>query len=88
MHEMSLMVDLMRKIETVAMEHGAGRIARVRIKLGALSHFSSEHFREHFVHASRGTRAEGATLEVAVSDDVGDPRAQDVMLESVEVAEE
>jgi hydrogenase nickel incorporation protein HypA/HybF len=83
MHEMSLMVDLMRKIELVAMEHGAGRVARVKIKLGALSHFSPEHFREHFVHASRGTRTEGATLEVAVSGDAGDPRAQDVMLESV-----
>jgi hydrogenase nickel incorporation protein HypA/HybF len=87
MHEMSLMLDLIRKIETVAVEHGTGRVARVKIKLGALSHFSPEHFREHFVHASRGTRAEGATLEVAVSDDAGDPRAQDVMLESVEMVE-
>jgi hydrogenase nickel incorporation protein HypA/HybF len=87
MHEMSLMVDLMRKIETVALEHGAGRVARVKIRLGALSHFSPEHFREHFMHASRGTRAEGATLEVAVSDDAVDPKAQDVMLESVEVVE-
>lgn len=87
MHEMSLMADLMLKIETVAMEHGAGRVARVKIKLGALSHFSPEHFRDHFVHASRGTRAEGATLDVVESDDTCDPRAQDVMLESVEVAE-
>ena len=86
MHEMSLMVDLMRRIEGAARAHGGGRVCRVKVTLGALSHFSPEHFREHFSHAARGTLAEGAALDIAVRQDPHDPRALDVLLESVEVA--
>jgi hydrogenase nickel incorporation protein HypA/HybF len=55
--------------------------------LGALSHFSPSHFREHFDRVSAGTKAEGAALDIHTSSDIGDPRAQDVLLESVELAE-
>jgi hydrogenase nickel incorporation protein HypA/HybF len=87
MHEMSLMADLLRKVERIAEEHGRGRIVRLTVRLGALSHFSPSHFREHFDRASAGTMAEGATLDIHTSSDIGDPRAQDVLLETVELGE-
>ncbi|MGI9431731.1 MAG: hydrogenase maturation nickel metallochaperone HypA [Myxococcota bacterium] len=85
MHEMSLMRSLMRQLEGLADQEGAGTITAVRLRLGALSHFSPEHFREHFAQVSPGTRAAGATLEISTSDDIHDPHAQDVVIESLEV---
>jgi hydrogenase nickel incorporation protein HypA/HybF len=88
MHESSLMTGLMKQISRVARENGGGRIVRVKVTLGALSNFSADHFREHFLHASRGTLADHAELDIHLDDDIRSPRAQDVMVESVEVAEE
>lgn len=85
MHEMSLMNDLMGKIDAVAREQGAARVVGVSVRLGALAHISPDHFREHFVAGSRGTRAEGAELTIELSEDVNDPQAQDILLRSVEV---
>ncbi len=85
MHERALMTDLMREIEEVARVDGATRVTRVSVRLGALSHFTQEHFREHFVDASRGTVAEGAAVDAVLADDLDDPRATGVVLESVEV---
>jgi len=87
MHEMSLMADLLRRVERIAEEQGGGRIARLTVRLGALSHLSPSHFRDHFDRASTGTKAEGAALDIHTSSDIGDSRAQDVLLESVEVEE-
>lgn len=87
MHEASLMKTLMRRVEDLAREHGARRITRIAVKLGALSHFSPDHFREHFEQASRGTVAEGASLEIELLTDISDPRAQDVIVESVDIEE-
>jgi hydrogenase nickel incorporation protein HypA/HybF len=84
-HERALMDDLMRKIVSVAHENGGVRVVRITVRLGALSHFSPEHFREHFVDASRGTLAEGAQVEAVLEDDVHAPNADGVVLESVEV---
>jgi hydrogenase nickel incorporation protein HypA/HybF len=85
MHEASLMRGLMRKIGEVVEREGASRVVRVEVWLGALSHMSAEHFAEHFAVSSAGTLAEGATLEVTVSEDTGHANAQDIMLVSVEV---
>lgn len=85
MHESSLMKGLLRKLETLARENGGGRITCVRVWLGALSHFSREHFREHFEVDARGTVAEGATLEITLSEDPLDPRSLEVVLESADV---
>jgi hydrogenase nickel incorporation protein HypA/HybF len=79
------MDDLMRKIESVARENGGVRVTRVTVRLGALSHFTPEHFREHFVDASRGTVAEGAEVDSVLEDDIHAPNANGVVLESVEV---
>jgi hydrogenase nickel incorporation protein HypA/HybF len=85
MHEQALLRDLMVKVDAVAEAEG-GRVVRVRVWLGALSHFTPEHFREHFADASRGTAAEGADVDAVLDDDLTDPRAGGVVLESVEVA--
>jgi hydrogenase nickel incorporation protein HypA/HybF len=84
-HERALMQDVMRKIEEVAREDGAARVTRIAVRLGALSHFTPEHFREHFEDASRGTMAEGAHVDATVDSDTYHERARDVVLESVEV---
>jgi len=84
-HEKALMDDLLREIQRAAEESGGGRVVGVRVHLGALSHFTAEHFREHFVDATRGTIAEGARVETELGTAIDDPRAQGVVLESIEV---
>jgi hydrogenase nickel incorporation protein HypA/HybF len=79
------MRDVMRKIEETAAAEGATRVTRVAVRLGALSHFTPEHFREHFADASRGTLAEGSTVDAVVEEDITDADACEVVLESVEV---
>jgi hydrogenase nickel incorporation protein HypA/HybF len=85
MHEVSLIVNLMRRIDAIAKVERARRIVGVSVWLGALSHMSAEHFVEHFERAAAGTVAEGARLDVTVSDDPYDANAQDLMIESVAV---
>jgi hydrogenase nickel incorporation protein HypA/HybF len=79
------MRDLMHKIESSARAEGGIRVTRIRVRLGALSHFTPEHFREHFEDASRGTLAEGADVETKLCSDPTEPDAQGVVLESVEL---
>ena len=67
MHEFSLMADLLRKIESVAQQQSAIKVSSVKVRLGALCHISPEHFRDHFMMASRGTVAEGADLAIEVA---------------------
>ena len=81
MHERALMADVMREIEQVAAAEGATRVVRVRVRLGALSHFTPDHFREHFVDASRGTLAAGATVDARLDE----ARTSDVVIEEIEV---
>ncbi|MCB1123831.1 MAG: hydrogenase maturation nickel metallochaperone HypA [Verrucomicrobiae bacterium] len=85
MHEHSLLNNLMHKIEQVVHEQHAERATKVTIRLGAFSHISPGHFREHFDQAKPGTVADGAELEVYASDDESDPFAQEMILESLEV---
>lgn len=87
MHEFSLIADLLRKIEALARSEHADRVTAVRVRIGALAHISAGHFREHFVRGARGTPAEDARLDIEVSEDISDPSAQDILLQSVEVCE-
>jgi hydrogenase nickel incorporation protein HypA/HybF len=84
-HEKALMDDLMRKILGSAQAEGAARVTRIRVRLGALSHFTEAHFREHFADASRGTLAEGAVVDARLGTDPTEPHAQGVVLESIDV---
>jgi hydrogenase nickel incorporation protein HypA/HybF len=84
-HEKALMDDLMRTIESQARAESALRVTRIRVRLGALSHFTPGHFREHFADASRGTLAEGADVETELRTDPTEAEAQGVVLESIDV---
>jgi hydrogenase nickel incorporation protein HypA/HybF len=85
MHEASLMQNLIQTLEAIAQEQNATRVLAVKVRLGALSHLSAEHFSEHFAIASQHTLIEGARLDIDTSDDLSDPMAQDIFLESLEV---
>jgi hydrogenase nickel incorporation protein HypA/HybF len=84
-HERALMDDLVRKVLAVAETEGAGSVARIRVRLGALSHFTPEHFVEHWLDASRGTIAEGSAVDATIDESLTAEAAQGVLLESVEV---
>ncbi len=87
MHELSLLNDIFGKINRVARENDADRVLGVKIRLGALSHISAGHFREHFADAAKGTIVENAKLEVVEDDDPEAPDAQEMILESIELPE-
>ena len=86
MHEHSLMNNLMSKILILAEKEQAAAVTKVSVKLGALSHMSPEHFKEHFNISAKGTIAEHATLETEESHDIHDPNAQMILLKSIDVA--
>lgn len=85
MHEFSLIKSLIDKISSIAREQHASQIISLTVKLGALSHISPGHFREHFIHASRGTIAEGAQLNIEVMSDATHPQSQEILLENIEI---
>jgi hydrogenase nickel incorporation protein HypA/HybF len=86
MHEQATIRDLVATVLKVAEENDAIRVVRIKVKLGALSHFTPEHFVEHWVDASGGTIAEGCKVESELSEDLTDPQAQGVVLEDIEIA--
>ncbi len=85
MHEKHLTEDLVRKLEELAAAESGHRVTRIRVKLGALSHFTPEHFQEHFAEAAAGTLAEGAVVQAELATDPTANGAQDVLLETVEL---
>lgn len=85
MHEFNLMNKLFNKILSLAKEQNAEKITKVSVKLGALSHMSASHFKEHFDMVAKGTIAEDAEIEAEESEDINDPDAQVVLLKSIEV---
>jgi hydrogenase nickel incorporation protein HypA/HybF len=87
MHETGLVRDVVRRIDDLARSTSARRVTRVRVWLGALSHLSVEHFREHYAIEARDTTAAEAVLEIEASTDPADPNAQEVRLESVDLEE-
>ncbi len=87
MHESGLITDLVAKIERLAHAQHFHHVTRVSVTVGALAGISPDHLRDHFAYATRGTVAEHALLDVVLLPDTGDPRAQGVWLESVQVEE-
>ena len=85
MHERALMRDVLARVQEAARTERASRVTGIRVRLGALSHFTPEHFREHFEDAARGTVAQGAAVVAVLESDIAHPHASDVLLESVEV---
>ena len=87
MHEQSLMADLMSKIQSISKQQHPKNIVRIKVKLGALAHISADHFKEHFIHAAKGSRVENVQLDIEVLTDVNDKHAQEILLDSVDVEE-
>ena len=87
MHETALVRDVVRRIDDLARATGTRRVTGAKIWLGALSHLSAQHFREHFAIEAQGTAAAAAPLVIEVSDDLDDPQASEVRLESVDLDE-
>jgi hydrogenase nickel incorporation protein HypA/HybF len=87
MHETALVRDVVRRIEDLAHATGARRVIGVRVWVGALSHLSAEHFREHYAIEAQDSVAASATLSIEVSSDLGHPHAQHVRLESIDLDE-
>jgi hydrogenase nickel incorporation protein HypA/HybF len=85
MHEKHLTEDLVRELEELSAREGAVHVTRIRVRLGALSHFTPDHFREHFAEAAAGTVAEGAEVQAELDTDPTAPGAQGVLLETAEL---
>ena len=85
MHEEALVRDLLRKATEVATASGASRVTGLTVWVGALAHLTEDQFRARFAMAARRSPVEGARLTVQRSDDVGDPRAQGIVLVNIEV---
>lgn len=77
--------DLVRKVEEVARTEGAPRVTKVRLWVGALSHLTANGLRARWPDATRRTAADGSALDLTVSVDPQDPRATEVVLESVDL---
>jgi hydrogenase nickel incorporation protein HypA/HybF len=66
MHEMSIAMELLDQLERLADEHGLARIETVRLEAGTLRGIVPEAMTLAFEAAAAGTRAEGASLELAI----------------------
>jgi len=86
MHEAGVLKDIIKKVVEIANKENSGDIKSLTIRLGALSHFTPEHFREHFSHDSRGTIVESVLLHISQATDQSDPLAHEVILESIELS--
>ncbi|MBS3905060.1 MAG: hydrogenase maturation nickel metallochaperone HypA [Simkania sp.] len=80
------MDHLMNKILSLAKEEQTTKVTKISVKLGALSHMSAQHFKEHFDIAAKGTIAQDAEIEAEESQDIHDPNATRVVLKSIDVA--
>lgn len=80
------MNNLINQILLLAEKEHTTKVTKVSVKLGALSHMSVEHFKEHFEISAKGTIAENATIDAEESDDTNDPNAQTILLKSIDVA--
>jgi Zn finger protein HypA/HybF involved in hydrogenase expression len=64
MHESGIVEELIHELEKVMQKNGGARLTRVEVGVGEQAGFSREHFEEHFRHASSGTIAQDAKLEI------------------------
>jgi hydrogenase nickel incorporation protein HypA/HybF len=64
MHELALAQGIVGIVEEYAAKESFGRVNRVHVEIGALSHVLPEALELGFEAASAGTRADGAKLEI------------------------
>ena len=87
MHEETVLKDLRRKVEEVALAHGARRVTRVTLRIGALSHLTASAVLGRWPLLVTGTVAEGSAVDVDADTDETAPGAQGVRLVSVALEE-
>ncbi len=66
MHELGLVVEVVRIVEDVAREQGLTKIEAVVLRIGALSPVVPHYVEKCFPAATHGTLLEGARLEIEV----------------------
>ena len=64
MHEMAIAESVLEIVETTARRNSAARVATVWLELGVLSHVEARALAFCFDAVTRGSLAEGATLEI------------------------
>ncbi len=64
MHEMALTESIVEIVADEARKQGFGRVRVVRLQVGAMAHVEPEALHFCFDAVSRGTVAEGATLQI------------------------
>lgn len=64
MHEMALCESVLDIVSAQVARSGGGRVSRVRLEIGALSHVSAEAMEFCFPAVAKGSVAEGAVLEI------------------------
>ena len=82
MHEASLILNLLKKVNDLAYENAAVKVSAIEVSVGVLAGISLEHLREHLLAATPGTVADGAEFRLRMSDD---PLSTGLLLESVEL---
>jgi len=84
-HEMTTVRALCTQALEAANASGAAKVTAVNLKIGALSHLSAGHLREHFVAAAADSILEGARLDISIDEDASAVHAQEIELVSLEV---
>lgn len=64
MHEMALAHSMLDIVEATARKAGAARVTNVRLAIGTLSHVAPDALRFCFDVVTRGSLAEGASLDI------------------------
>lgn len=67
MHELALAEGMLGIVEDTARRNGARRVTRVCLEIGALAHVAPEALRFCFDAVTRGSLAEGASLEIVAT---------------------
>ncbi len=80
MHEVALMRALVVRVLELAQGQQAVHVERVVVRMGALGHGRPSHLQWHFSQAAAATLADGAVLDVVMTDEL-----VDLVLESIDL---
>lgn len=83
MHETAVIRGLVRKLCELVKQQGASGVEKLNVTLGALSHFTPEHFRRHLEIETRDTVLENVEVICRQSTDINDPNANGVTVNQV-----
>jgi hydrogenase nickel incorporation protein HypA/HybF len=82
----TVITEILDEIEKLASQNNAIEVINIKVKFGALTDILPDEFRDQFADASAGTIADGADIDIEISDDRDDPEAQSIILQDVELA--